>query len=118
MCDDGIAFDVDALDEGDALPRLDRYDALIILGGPMGPLDYDAHPWLVGETALIREAVSERALPTLGICLGHQLIAQALGSSLSEMEKSEVGVVDIALNEAGRRDPLFAGLDSTLPGLQ
>ncbi len=44
---DGIAFDVTALDEGDAVPTLDAYDALIVLGGPMGPLDNDAHPWRV-----------------------------------------------------------------------
>ena len=117
MREDGIAFDVAALDEGDALPRLDRYDALMILGGPMGPLEYDAHPWLKGETELIREAVAAVALPTLGICLGHQLIAEALGGALSLLAKTEVGVVDITLNEAGKRDPLFAGLENTVPGL-
>jgi len=115
---DGIAFDVAALDEGDALPRLDRYNALIILGGPMGPLDHAAHPWLTGEIALIREAVVERALPTLGICLGHQLLALALGGELSEMAAAEVGVVDITLNQAGRRDPLFRGWQTSAPGLQ
>ncbi len=118
MRTDGIAFDVAALDEGDSLPKLDRYDALIILGGTMGPLDYDAHPWLAGETALVREAVIDRSLPTLGICLGHQLIAHALGGSLSEMAKSEVGVVDITLNEAGRRDPLFKGWEATALSVQ
>ncbi|MBT5778512.1 MAG: type 1 glutamine amidotransferase [Rhodospirillaceae bacterium] len=118
MRDDGIVFDVTALDEGDALPKLDKYDALIVLGGPMAPLDYDSHPWLASETELVRQAVAERALPTLGICLGHQLIAQALGGSLSLLEKTEVGVVDITLNEAGKRDPLFAGLEATSPGLQ
>ena len=115
---DGTRFDVAALDEGDALPKLDRYDALIILGGPMGPLDHDAHPWLVGETECIREAVVDRALPTLGICLGHQLLALALGGSLTCMTKAEVGVVDISFNEAGRRDPLFAGWQTVAPGLQ
>jgi GMP synthase-like glutamine amidotransferase len=115
---DGIAFDVAALDDGDAVPMLDPYDALIVLGGPMGPLDYDAHPWLADETALIREAIVARALPTLGICLGHQLMAQALGGTLALPGHTEVGVVEITLNEAGRRDPLFAGWESTSPGLQ
>lgn len=115
---DGIAFDVAALDEGDAVPMLDAYDALIVLGGPMGPLDYDAHPWLADETAMIREAVVQRALPTLGICLGHQLLAQALGGTLALPGHTEVGVVDITLNEAGQRDPLFAGWESPSPGLQ
>lgn len=115
---DGTRFDVAALDEGDVLPKLDRYDALIILGGPMGPLDYNLYPWLAGETECIREAVVDRSLPTLGICLGHQLLALALGGSLTRMEKTEVGVVDIRFNEAGRRDPLFAGWEAVAPSLQ
>lgn len=118
MHEDEISFDVAALDEGAKIPLLDPYDALIVLGGPMGPLDYDKHPWLADETAAIREAVVERALPTLGICLGHQLLALALGGSLSEMKEAEAGVVDITLNEAGKRDPLFAGLAGTVPGFQ
>ncbi|MBI07049.1 MAG: GMP synthase [Rhodospirillaceae bacterium] len=118
MYEDRISFDIVALDEGDPLPDLDPYDALIVLGGPMGPLDYDDHPWLINETALIREAVVERALPTLGICLGHQLLALALGGSLSEMKKTEAGVTEIAFNEAGKRDPLFQGLASKAPSFQ
>ena len=84
----------------------------------MGPLDYGAHPWLADETALIREAIVERALPTLGICLGHQLMAQALGGTLELPGHTEVGVVEIILNKAGQRDPLFAGWESPSPGLQ
>ncbi len=118
MREDRISFDIAALDEGDTLPDLDPYDALIILGGPMGPLDYSDHPWLIDETASIREAVVERALPTLGICLGHQLLALALGGSLSEMEEPEAGVIEITLNEAGKRDPLFQGLASSAPSFQ
>ena len=118
MREDRISFDVTALDDGDGLPNLDAYDALIVLGGPMGPLDYIDHPWLADETALVREAVVERALPTLGICLGHQLLALALGGSLSEMKETEAGVVEIALNEAGKRDPLFQGFTSTALGFQ
>lgn len=118
MREDGISFDVAALDEGAKVPLLDPYDALIVLGGPMGPLDYDKHPWLADETATIREAVVERALPTLGICLGHQLLALALGGSLSEMKEVEAGVVDITLNEAGKRDPLFTGFADTVPAFQ
>ena len=115
---DGIEFDVAALDEGDNVPALDPYDAMIVLSGPMGSLDYNNHPWLADETALIREAVIERALPTFGICLGHQLLAQALGGRLAPLENTEVGVVDVFLNEAGMRDPLFAGWQRTTPGLQ
>jgi GMP synthase-like glutamine amidotransferase len=118
MREAGIAFDVTALDEGEPPPDLDPYDALIVLGGSMGPLDYDDYPWLIDETAKIREAVVERALPTLGICLGHQLLAAALGGRLGHMAQAEAGVVDIAYNEAGKRDPLFAGVADIAPSFQ
>ena len=89
MGKNGLSFDVTALDEGEEIPLLDPYDALVVLGGPMGPLDHSDHPWLIDETAIIREAVVERALPTLGICLGHQLLALALGGSLAEPPAEE-----------------------------
>ena len=77
---DGIAWDAIELDEGQPIPALDRYDALWVMGGPMDVWEEAAHPWLVAEKAAIRRFVCELDRPFLGVCLGHQLLASALGS--------------------------------------
>ncbi len=63
---------------GDALPALTSYDGVLVLGGEMGANDDDAHPWLGPLKAAIRDAVAA-GTPLLGVCLGHQLVAVALG---------------------------------------
>ena len=73
---------------GDALPALDEIDALCLLGGPMSVLD--PLPWLEAERELIREAVEQR-VPVLGICLGAQQIAVALGGRVERAPYPEVG---------------------------
>ena len=76
-----------------------------------------AHPWLVAEKRAIREWVAEDR-PFLGFCLGHQLLADALGGRVGPAVASEVGVMDVGLETAGRGDPLFAGLPETLTCMQ
>ena len=115
---DGIAWDAVELDAGEAIPPLDGYDALWVMGGPMDVWQEDAHPWLVAEKSAIREAVAGRGLPYLGICLGHQLLGASLGGRVGKMASAEVGILDVELTEAGRRDPLFAGLASRFKALQ
>ena len=66
---------------GDALPALASYDGLLVLGGEMGANDDATVPWLAPLKDLVREAAAA-GLPTLGICLGHQLIAVALGGEV------------------------------------
>lgn len=75
---------------GDALPRADRIGALIALGGPMSVNDEDALPWLRPEKQLVRDAVA-RGIPVLGVCLGAQLIASALGVPVYRGAASEIG---------------------------
>ena len=69
------------LDEGDPLPELEGFDAVVAMGGPMSVNDEAEHPWLVDEKHLIREA-AERGVPYWGACLGVQLLASALGAPL------------------------------------
>ena len=115
---DGIAWDTVELDEGESIPPLGGYDALISMGGPMDVFEEDAHPWIVDEKAAIREAVAERGMPFLGVCLGHQLLADALGGRVETMDEAEVGVLTVDVTEAGRADPLLAGLDASVTCLQ
>jgi len=97
------------LDEGESSPPLDEFDALWVLGGPMDVTEEERHPWLAREKRVIREAVLERSLAFFGICLGHQLLAEALGGRCAEAEAPERGVFPVELTEAGMRSRLFAG---------
>lgn len=115
--EDGIAWDTIELDEGDTIPALNGYDILIAMGGPMDVWEEDAHPWLVAEKAAIRAWVAQDK-PFLGFCLGHQLLADALGGTVAPAAASEVGIMDVDLSAAGCSDPLFAGLPETFTCMQ
>ena len=88
-------------------PSLDKYAALIILGGPMNSDQIDGYPNLVTEVEIIREAIS-RDMSILGICLGAQLLAKAIGGTVSRNAKREIGWYDVDLTEAGETDPVLA----------
>ena len=115
---DGIAYDAVELDAGEAIPALDGYDALWVMGGPMDVWEEERHPWLIREKVAIRDAVLARRLPYFGLCLGHQLLAAALGGRVGKMTAPEVGLLGIELTEAGRRDRLMAGLPARQTALQ
>ncbi|MTH65489.1 type 1 glutamine amidotransferase [Paracoccus shanxieyensis] len=116
--EDGHSVHIAALDEGAAIPDLEGFDLLAVMGGPMDVWDTDAHPWLVPEMAAIRHWVRDLARPYLGICLGHQLLAQALGGTVGLMAAPEVGITMTQLSDAGRDDPLFRGLPPDLQVFQ
>ncbi len=116
--DDGHSWDAVALQAGDALPALDGYDALWVMGGPMDVWQEDEFPWLKAEKAFIRNAVEEKGLPFLGLCLGHQLLAEALGGTVGPSETPEIGVMKVQLTEAGATGVLFDGLPETFEALQ
>lgn len=78
---------------------------LIVLGGPIGVYEEDAYPFLVAERAFIAARLAAR-LPTLGICLGAQLIAAALGAEVFATGLKEIGFAKLALTEAGRSSSL------------
>ena len=99
--EDGHTWTAVEMDEGEAPPALDGFDALWVLGGPMDVWQEEAHPWLAGEKALIREAVAERGMPFLGLCLGHQLLAEALGGTVGPSETPEIGVLPVQMTEIG-----------------
>ena len=106
----GIAWRSVRFDLGEPVPDLGKFDALWVMGGPMDVWQEAEHPWLVAEKAAIREAVVDRAMPYLGICLGHQLLADALGGVVQPATRPEVGVFEIARTPAGERHALLDGL--------
>ena len=67
------------LDEGEALPDWREFTAIVVMGGPMGAYDEEAHPWLGPEKRMLREAV-RTDVPVWGVCLGAQVLAAALGA--------------------------------------
>lgn len=92
--------------KGDTRVRVDRYHGLVVLGGPMSADQSDRHPHLGYERDAIREAIRHQ-LPVLGICLGAQLIALALGARTLRGAAPEFGWSTVMPTEAGRNDPLI-----------
>jgi len=93
--------------------NFDQMDAVVILGGPMNVYEETAYPFLAEETVFIRELI-RRGILTVGLCLGAQLIARALGAKVYQSPVKEVGFFPLSLTSQGRKDSLFQGLSETM----
>ena len=116
--EDGQAWDTVEIDAGEAVPDLSLYDLMLVMGGPQDVWQEDAYPWLAAEKAAIRRFVVDMKRPYLGICLGHQLLASAIGGDVGPGRSPEVGVLEVKKTEAGKSDKLLAGVGDTEPVLQ
>lgn len=96
----------------DAIPSLESYHGLVVLGGPMNCDQVDRYPHLGREVEAIEQAI-DAGKPVLGICLGSQLIARALGARVRRNPVKEIGWYDLEPTEAGRSDPLFGRLGAS-----
>ena len=105
------------LDEGDRLPALDGFHAIVAMGGPMSVNEEAEHPWLIEEKGLIREA-AERGVPYWGACLGVQLLASALGARVYAGPAPEVGILPVRLTGDGKADPVLGELPAEFATLQ
>jgi GMP synthase (glutamine-hydrolysing) len=118
LADAGCDLDVCRPYLGDELPQLTAYDALVVLGGPMGADDDARHGWLGPVKALVR-AAADAGVPTLGICLGHQLVASALGGGVGRNPRGQqVGLLELGWTGAASADPLFGPLATPRRGVQ
>jgi GMP synthase (glutamine-hydrolysing) len=95
---------------GAGLPDLDDVSAVVCLGGEMGAYDEAIYPYLRDEKAMIRDA-ARRQMPVLGVCLGGQLAAAALGGRAFLAAEPEVGVTTVTLTDDGAADPVTRQLD-------
>jgi GMP synthase-like glutamine amidotransferase len=93
-------------------PRPEDFDWLVVMGGPMGVQDASIYPWLVEEKSRIAEAIAA-GKTLVGVCLGAQLIAEALGARVYPNREKEIGWMPVEVTEAGRLSPLFGFLPPT-----
>jgi GMP synthase-like glutamine amidotransferase len=94
-------------------PDPDEFDWLIVMGGPMSVSDEDRYPWLRAEKQFIRKAI-DQGKTVLGICLGSQLISDALGAKVYKNDVKEIGWFDIDLSDSGKDSRLFFGMENRL----
>lgn len=106
ICETVAITVVDARTDALHPTQLDGVDAVVVSGSPHAV--YESHPWIPAAEHLVREAVVARELPLLGVCFGHQLLAQALGGRVARNPRGrEMGTIEVDLNDHGRRDRLF-----------
>lgn len=99
--------------QGEKPPRIDDIDWLIVMGGPMGVYEKSKYPWLAGEIDFIETAI-KKGRRVLGICLGAQLIAAALGAKVYPNKYKEIGWFPITLTQPGKNSNLFSGLPAEI----
>ena len=105
----GAELDERRLMDGEPLPAQEEVDAIVALGGDQSVRDVASDPLLTAEAALLRDAV-EAGVPVLGVCLGAQLLAHALGGSVDRLPKRMVEWAPVTVLEAAAGDPVFGAL--------
>lgn len=113
LIDAGHRFEYVRLFDGEPVPKaVDDIDGIVIMGGPMGVYDSDRYRFLRNELQLIEMAIKE-SKPILGVCLGSQLIASALGSQVRKGDRKEIGWQPVSLNDSASEDCLWQNIPDT-----
>ncbi|MBN9291857.1 MAG: type 1 glutamine amidotransferase [Hyphomicrobium denitrificans] len=115
---DGWTWDTVELDAGETVPDVSAYDMMVVMGGPQDVWQEDKYPWLIAEKAAIRKFVVDLGRPYLGICLGHQLLAAAIGGEVALGKTPEVGLLTVKQTQAGLNDRIFRGISDPIDVLQ
>lgn len=112
-----ISYQIIDLSLSPCLPKPDGFSHIIILGGPMNVYEEKQYTFLKDEDLFIKEAI-QRGKFVLGICLGAQLIAKALGAKVFKAPAKEIGWFEVSLTGWGLKDQLFFNLPRTFPVFQ
>lgn len=112
-----IPYEIRNLEAGEGLPRIDDFTHVVILGGPMNVYEEDRYPFLREEDLFIKEAL-QRGRRMMGICLGSQLMAKALGAKVFRAPVKEIGWFGVSLTSDGLSDPLFSDFPKTFSVFQ
>ena len=101
-----------AFDAKTAWPPLAGFDGVVVMGGPQSVYEQGTYPYLTRELALLRRAVQD-GLPILGVCLGAQLLAAALGAAVTKDSQKEIGWYPLMREPAAAGDPLCEAFGQT-----
>ncbi|HEX2420119.1 MAG TPA: gamma-glutamyl-gamma-aminobutyrate hydrolase family protein [Acidimicrobiia bacterium] len=104
---EGARVDRYLIHRTEPIPSDVDFDRVVILGGAMGAYEEDHHPWLADEKKWLR-ALVEAEVPVLGICLGSQMLASALGGEVYPAARPEAAVISLQYTEEGRADPVLS----------
>jgi GMP synthase-like glutamine amidotransferase len=100
--------------ETTSFPPIENIDWLIMMGGPMSVYEEKKYPWLIDEKEYVRKAVATKKV-VIGICLGSQMIASALGAKVYPNAKKEIGWFDLKITEEGQKTPIFNDFENCFP---
>ncbi len=116
--DDGISYNIIDVFNEEPLPNsLSNTSAVIVLGGPMNVYEEEEYSFLRKEDGFLKEVIEE-GLPTLGFCLGAQLIAKATGALVKQNPQKEIGWFNVSMTGEGTSDPLFEGFQGVFDVFQ
>ncbi len=119
MLNDGVNLETIELDEGQKIPNdLNKFDAMLCMGGPMDTWMEKEYPWLINEKEKIREFVVDLKKPYLGFCLGCQLLGEVIGGKVKKSKTPEIGMLDINFLNNKYNDNLFSKFPEKIKSLQ
>ncbi len=105
-----LSYSIVDLNKGDVVPDVGSFTHLVVMGGPMAVYEMHRYRFLINEALLISAAIRE-SKHVLGVCLGAQMVAHALGARVYPGQRKEIGWYDAALTTDGKNDPLVSALE-------
>ena len=119
MLKDSVNITTIELDEGEKIPNnLNKFNAMLCMGGPMDTWMEKEYPWLIEEKKKIKEFVVDLKKPYLGFCLGCQLLGEVVGGKVVKTNNPEIGMLDVNFSKNKNKDILFSEFPNKITSLQ